>query len=215
VGIFRAYDGVDFWTMVSRSQAEAENLSRVASKTPKRYGHGHEYIINHRRRDILVQWVRLLWAGTLVLNQRHGDSQPALISEGFPVMVSPTIKKIAKSNAGALAKSGQAAETIMKSSTEALTESGSASKAAVQDLTKAYQDLATKNAKNLTAAIQALSAVKNPMEFIELQQKLIKEGVEAAVSNSHHIAQLTTAVFTAAFEPVKKQIEAVQRTAHT
>jgi phasin family protein len=112
-------------------------------------------------------------------------------------------------------KSGEAAETIMRSSTEPPTESGSASKAAVQELTKAYQDLATKNAKNLTAAIQGLSAVKNPVEFMQLQQKLIKEGVEAAVSDSHHIAQLTTAVFTAAFEPVKKQIEAVQKTAHT
>jgi hypothetical protein len=53
------------------------------------------------------------------------------------------------------------------------------------------------------------------MDFMQLQQKLIKERVEAAVSDSHHIAQLTTAVFTAAFEPVKKQIEAAQKTAHT
>ena len=130
-------------------------------------------------------------------------------------MATPTIEKIAKSKAHASTTSGQAAETIMKSSTEAPTESGADARAAVQELTKAYQDLATKNAKNLTAAIQGLSAVKNPMEFTQLQQKLIKEGVEAAVSDSHHIAQLTTAVFTAAFEPVKKQIEAMQRTART
>jgi phasin family protein len=82
-------------------------------------------------------------------------------------------------------------------------------------LTKAYQDLATKNAKNLTGATQGLSAVKNPVEFIELQQKLIKEGVEAAVSDWRHIAQLTSAVVTAAFEPVKKQIEAAKKTADT
>jgi phasin family protein len=113
-----------------------------------------------------------------------------------------------------LAKSGQAAKT-MKGGTEALTESGNASIPAVQELTKAYQELATKNAKNLTAAMQALAAVKSPAEFIELQQKLIKEGVEAAVSDSRHIAQLTTSVFTAAFEPVKKQIEAVQKTVQT
>jgi len=37
--------------------------------------------------------------------------------------------------------------------------------------------------------------------------------VPIAVSDSQHIAQLTTAVFTAAFEPVKKQIEAVQKSA--
>jgi phasin family protein len=54
--------------------------------------------------------------------------------------------------------------------------------------------------------------VKSPAEFIELQQRLIKEGVEAAVSDSRHIAQLTTAVFTAAFEPVKKRLEKTAQT---
>ena len=103
----------------------------------------------------------------------------------------------------------------MKGNAEALADTGNASRAAVQELTKAYQDLAAKNVKNLTAAMQALAAVKSPTEFMELQQRLIKDGVEAAVSDSQHIAQLTTAVFTAAFEPVKKQIEAVQKSTRT
>ena len=130
-------------------------------------------------------------------------------------MANPIVENIAKTNADALAKSSRAAEAIAKGAAEALTESGNASRAAIQELTKAYQELATKNAKNLTAAVQALSAVKSPTEFFELQQKLIKDGVEAAVADSRHIAELTTAVFTAAFEPVKKQIEAVQKTART
>jgi hypothetical protein len=71
----------------------------------------------------------------------------------------------------------------VKGNAEALTVSGSALIAAVQELTRAYQELATKNAKNLTAAMQAVAAVKSPAEFIELQQRLIKEGVEAAVSS--------------------------------
>ena len=128
-------------------------------------------------------------------------------------MANPIVENIAKANADALAKASRVTETIMKGGAAALSESGAASKAGVQELTKAYQDLATKNVQNLTAAVQALSAVKSPTEFIELQQKLIKDGVEAAVADSRHIAQLTTAVFTAAFEPVKKQIEAVQKTA--
>ena len=86
-----------------------------------------------------------------------------------------------------------------------------ASRAAVGELTKAYQELAAKNVTNLTAAMQALAAAKSQTEFIELQKQLIKDGVEAAVKDSQHIAQLTTAVFTAAFEPMKKQIEAVQK----
>jgi phasin family protein len=120
-------------------------------------------------------------------------------------------KQIAEATAESLTKGGEAAEKIVKGNA-ALTVSGNASRAAVQELTRAYQELATKNAKNLTAAMQALAAVKSPTEFIELQQRLIKEAVEAAVSDSRHIAQLTTAVFTAAFEPVKKQLEKTAQT---
>jgi phasin family protein len=137
----------------------------------------------------------------------------SLIKQGFPVMANTTSERTAKISADDIAKGAQAAEKIMKDNVETLTESGAASRTAVQELTKAYQELATKNAKNLTEAIHALSAVKNPAEFFELQQKLLKDGVEAAVSDGRHIAHLTTAVFTAAFEPVKKQIEAMQKTA--
>ena len=126
-------------------------------------------------------------------------------------MAKSPVEQAAKAGAEELMKSGEAAEKIVQGNVDALSQSGAASKAAVQELTKAYQELATKNVHKLSAAVQALSAVKSPTEFIELQQKLIKEGVEAAVADSRHIAQLTTAVFTAAFEPVKKQIEAVQK----
>jgi hypothetical protein len=101
----------------------------------------------------------------------------------------------------ALARSGEAANEMIKGNVDALTETGNASRVAVQELTKAYQELTTKNARNLTAAMQALAAVKSPTDFIELQQRLIKEGVETAAGDSQRIAQLTTVVFTAAFEP--------------
>jgi hypothetical protein len=81
-------------------------------------------------------------------------------------------------------------------------DAAKAASAALQELTKAYQDLATKNAGNLKTAIQALTAVRSPSEFFEVEQRLIKEGVQAAVSDSQNIAKLTAAVFTAAFEPV-------------
>lgn len=126
-------------------------------------------------------------------------------------MANPSVEETAKANADALAKSGQKAETIMKGNAEALSQSGAASSAAIQELTKAYQELASKNVKNLTAAMEALAKVKSPSEFIALQQQLVREGVESAVSDSQHIARLTTQIFTAAFEPVKKQIESVQK----
>jgi phasin family protein len=140
---------------------------------------------------------------------------PDLVFEGFPVMAKQPAEQITEATTEALTKSGEAAEKIVKGNAKALTESGNASRAAIQELTRAYQELATKNARNLTAAMQSLAAVKSPAEFMALQQRLIKEGVEAAVSDSQHIAQLTTAVFTAAFEPVKKQIEAAKKSTQT
>jgi hypothetical protein len=104
-------------------------------------------------------------------------------------------------------------EQVAKTSTDALTESGHASSAAFQELSKAYQEMAVRNATNLTVAMKELAGVKSPEEFIEIQQKLIKGGVQAAVTDSQNIAHLTAAVFTAAFEPVKKQIEAMQKPA--
>jgi phasin family protein len=130
-------------------------------------------------------------------------------------MAKQPTEQIAEATTEALTKSGAAAEKMMEGNAEALAESGNSSRAAVQELTKAYQELAAKNAKNLTDAMQSLAAVKSPTDFIELQQRLIKEGVQAAVRDSQHIAELTTAVFTAAFEPVKRRVEAVQKTTQT
>lgn len=130
-------------------------------------------------------------------------------------MANPTVEPISKASADALAKSAHAVEKTMQDSSNTLTESGKGSGAAVQELTKAYQELAARNVKNLTAAIEALSSANSPAEFMELQQKLIKDGLEAAVKDNSHIAELTKALFTAAFEPVKKQIEAAQKSLKT
>jgi hypothetical protein len=130
-------------------------------------------------------------------------------------MANPTAESVAEANTDALTKGGLAAEKIMKGNADALTDSANASGAALQELAKAYQELATKNGKNLTAAVQALAAVKQPKEFIDLQQRLIKDGVDAAVLDGQNIAHLTTAVFTAAFVPMKKQIDALQKTAQS
>jgi hypothetical protein len=81
---------------------------------------------------------------------------------------------------------------VAKANSETLTTMTHDSGAAAQELAKAYQELASKNLKKLTTAIQELSAVKTPAAFMELQQRFIKEGVEAAMHDSQHIAKLTT-----------------------
>jgi hypothetical protein len=130
-------------------------------------------------------------------------------------MARKTRERIAEANAEAPTKSTQAAGRITKDDAEPLIESNSASTAAVRQLTKAYQELTTKNVGKLTESIQALAAVKSPTEFMQLQQRLIREGVEAAVGDSQHIARLTNAVFIAAFEPLKKRFESARESSQT
>ncbi|MDO8606048.1 MAG: phasin family protein [Phaeospirillum sp.] len=102
---------------------------------------------------------------------------------------------------------------VAKNNAEALTKSGTAAASGLESLAKAYQALATRNVEKMAASIQALSSVKTPVEFFSLQQKLAKESLEAALSDSRAIAELTTSVFTAAFEPVQKQVAAFQNLA--
>ena len=125
-------------------------------------------------------------------------------------MAKQAAEQFAEASAAVLSKSTEAADNVMRDTAAALTENGKASRAALQELTRAYQELATKNANKLTAAMRALATVKSPAELIDTQQRLIKEGLETAVSDSQRITQLTTAVFTAAFEPTKKQAEGQQ-----
>ncbi len=99
---------------------------------------------------------------------------------------------------------------LAKDNVEVLTKSSAATITGIGSLAKACQDLVTRNFETLHASIQALSSVKTPQEFFEVQQKLVKEGFEAAVADSRAITELTTSVFTAAFEPMQKQVEAIQ-----
>jgi phasin family protein len=128
-------------------------------------------------------------------------------------MTNPTVEQASQDSADTLSRSAQTAKKIAKDSANTLVESGKGSAAALKDLTHAYQELASNNVKSLTAAVEALAAVKSPAEFLALQQKLIKDGIATAAEDSRRIAELTTAVFTAAFDPLKKQIETAQHDA--
>jgi hypothetical protein len=71
-----------------------------------------------------------------------------------------------------------------------------------RDLTSAYQRITAKNVEKLTASIAALTSVKEPAEFMKLQQKFMTEAMNEAVADSAHIIKLTAAAFTAAFKPI-------------
>jgi hypothetical protein len=119
-------------------------------------------------------------------------------------------EQINKDGAEAVAKTGRVAHQIVKGHAEALAETSSTALAGFQELAKAYQSLGTKNAQRLTAAMKAIAGAKTAAEFVEIQHKLASEGVEEAVSDYRQIAKLTAAIFTASFEPMQKQVEAMR-----
>jgi len=133
-------------------------------------------------------------------------------------MTEPTVENITGATvvpptAGSTTTASSTAAPSESASAAASSDSGNSAAAAFKDLSKAYQDLATRNAANLKSSIQALTAVKSAGEFIEVEKRLIKEGVQAAVSDSQNIAHLTAVAFTAAFAPVEQRIDALQKSA--
>ena len=100
--------------------------------------------------------------------------------------------------------------SVAKDSAEVLTKSSNAAVAGLASIGKAYQDLTARNVERLAASIKALSSVKTPAEYFEVQQKLMVEGFEVTVASSREIAELTASVFTAAFEPLQNQMAALQ-----
>lgn len=106
-----------------------------------------------------------------------------------------------------IAESGQATEKLLKRSSAALNESIKASNAAFKELTDVYQDVARKNIENLNAAMEALAEIKKPRDFVELQQRLIKESIEAAVNDGQRIARLVAVAYAAPFVSAAKRGE--------
>ena len=74
------------------------------------------------------------------------------------------------------------------------------------NLIRAHHALSRRNVEKLTVAMQALAAVKTPTEFMALQHKLLTESLATALSDSAAIGKLTTAAFTAAFDPMRRKI---------
>jgi phasin family protein len=96
-----------------------------------------------------------------------------------------------------------------KDNAKAVSKSGAIAMEGFQELAKAYQDLAARNVEKLGEAFKELSTVKTPAEFFEVQQKLIKESFDAAVSDSRAIAELTASVFSSASEPMQKRFSVI------
>ncbi|CAA7611991.1 conserved hypothetical protein [Candidatus Terasakiella magnetica] len=96
-----------------------------------------------------------------------------------------------------------------KDNAKVMSKSGTIAMDGFQELAKAYQDIAARNVEKLGDALKEMSSVKTPVEFFEVQQKLIKENFDAAVSDSRAIAELTASVFSTVAEPMQKRFSVI------
>ena len=97
-----------------------------------------------------------------------------------------------------------------KENTEAFVKASTAAYKAFEELTKVAQSIATKTAAQNDAALKALVAVKSPTELADLQGRLTRESMEAALADSRKLAELASAAYSAAVEPLNARITALQ-----
>jgi phasin family protein len=136
-------------------------------------------------------------------------------------MSDPATDNLAKAKAEGSTISNQTAKkieevrdttkTMMDKSAAGFNETSKSAMSAFQELATAYQQIASKNSARLTESIQELTAVKNPADFVGVQQKLLKESLESAFADSKQIVEITMSAFTTAFEPMKKNMAALQQ----
>ena len=103
--------------------------------------------------------------------------------------------------------------SLGKDNAEAFTKSGAATVKAIEEIAKAQQALITENVKKADAAVKALFAVKSPAELADLQGKLARESIEAAIADGRKLAELSTSALTAAFEPIQARFAALSKIA--
>lgn len=97
-----------------------------------------------------------------------------------------------------------------KDNADALVKSSTIAAKGFEEIAKAAQALAVQSAERVDAAVKALSAVKTPAEFADVQTKLARENIELAIAESRKLAELSTSAFTAALEPLNARIAAFQ-----
>ncbi len=93
---------------------------------------------------------------------------------------------------------------------EAVSKSSDAAMASIGTIGKSCQEMATRNIAYFTASIKALSSVKTPEDFFEVQQKQMQEGLNLAIANSRTIFGLTSSAYTNAVEPLREQATKIQ-----
>ena len=97
-----------------------------------------------------------------------------------------------------------------KENAEAVVQSSTLAAKGFEELAKASQAYLTTSVEKADAAVKALFAVKTPAEFADIQGKLARDSVEAAIAEGREFAELSQTVFSAALEPLNARLAAFQ-----
>jgi phasin family protein len=102
-----------------------------------------------------------------------------------------------------------------KDNADAVAKSSAVAIKGFEEIAKASQSYVAKSAEKTDAAVKAMMAIKTPAEFADLQTKLARESIEAAIAETRKLAELSQTVFSAALEPLNARIAAFQSLAKT
>ena len=120
------------------------------------------------------------------------------------------VEETIKARSDAIVKQGIEAEHILRSNADTMTKTGTAAFAGFQELAREYQAIASRNSARVMSSIQALSTVKTPQDYMELQRRLFTDSVQTAVTDFQTIAKLMTAAFNVSFDPLRHQVDREQ-----
>jgi len=76
----------------------------------------------------------------------------------------------------------------------------------MQELLKGFEMMSKRNSQKLKDTMKAFKAVKTPQDFMELQKKLMTDGMADAASDGAKIGELAKIAMTTAMEPMRKKM---------
>ncbi|MBF0392485.1 MAG: phasin family protein [Alphaproteobacteria bacterium] len=96
-----------------------------------------------------------------------------------------------------------------KGNVEAVVQSGTVAVKGMEELGKLYTDYTNLSIAKANEAVKALSSCKTPQEFMQLQTKLTRDGIESFISDSRKLAEITAGVVNKSIEPLAARFQAV------
>ncbi|MBY0431924.1 MAG: phasin family protein [Rhodospirillales bacterium] len=95
-----------------------------------------------------------------------------------------------------------------KDNIEALVKSGAVATKGFEQLSKLMVEYQNQSVQKANAATKALTSCKSPVEFMQVQSQLAKDGIETMVVDTRKVTELMTAIVNSAMEPLAARINA-------